>query len=137
MSSRRRRKGSTNGRDTEEEYPDITTGPLKDRKFGLRIDDDVLVRIMAGDSPIEVEGRILRHTTTALELIDTKGTYHWISNDWVIEVVLKRHNRPHPSDDPEYKKPKKGAEKPKANKEKKGQQKAGEVDKEKESVYYV
>lgn len=127
LSSRRYRKENE-----ETEYEDITTGPLKDRRFGLRIDDDVIVRIMAGDRPLVVEGRVLKHTTTALELIDTEGIYHWISNDWIIEVVLKKHNRPHPSDDPEYKKPKRQVRKSSSEKETQSSK-----PRDKESVYYI
>lgn len=85
-------------------YEDVYDGPLKERKFGLRIDDDIEVLLMAGDIPKRVEGRLLRQTTSSLEILDTEGVYHLIHNDWVVMITLKRHNRPHPADDPELKK---------------------------------
>lgn len=129
----RRKQGKANSEASgkiEGEYPDIITGPIKDRRFGLRIDDDIHVLVMAGDHPVEIEGRLLRHTTTALEMVDSEGNYHWISNDWIIKIQLKRHNRPHPKDDPEYKKPKPKKE----NKVAKGDEDREEST---ESTYYV
>ena len=85
-------------------YADVYDGPLKDRRFGLRIDDDIEVLFMAGDIPKKIEGRLLRQSTSYLEILDSDGVYHLIHNDWVVMVTLKRHNRPYPSDDPELKK---------------------------------
>ena len=85
---------------------DIYDGPLKDRRFGLRVDDDIEVLFMAGDIPKKLEGRLLRQTASYLELLDGDGVYHIIHNDWVVMVTLKRHNRPHPSEDPELMKKK-------------------------------
>jgi hypothetical protein len=80
---------------------DITEGKLRDRRFGLRVDDDIEVYIVGGDTLRVVRGRILEHKN-GLHLIDTDGHYHRISYDWVTDIIVLRHNRPHPSQDSEY-----------------------------------
>ena len=96
-----RRKGKA----TSKKYKDKTTGKIKDRRFGLRIDDDVEVYIIAGDQLRIVHGRILDYKKD-LHLLDKDGLYHKISFDWVADIVVLAHNRPHPSEDPELRKPK-------------------------------
>lgn len=86
-------------------YRDKTTGKIKERKFGIRVDDEVEVYIIAGDQLRIVKGRILDYRKD-LHLLDEDGFYHKISFDWVADIVVLAHNRPHPSDDPEYKRPK-------------------------------
>jgi hypothetical protein len=83
-------------------HKDITTGKLSDRRFGLRIDDDVEVYIVGGDSLRVVRGRILDYKKD-LQIIDEDGYYHKISYDWITDIVVLRHNRPHPSEDAELK----------------------------------
>jgi hypothetical protein len=41
------------------------------------------------------------HHKSGLHLVDTDGYYHRISYDWVTDIVIKKHNRPHPKDDKE------------------------------------
>ncbi len=82
-------------------YKDKTNGKIKERRFGLRIDDDVEVYIIAGDQLRIVEGRVLDYKKD-LHLLDNEGYYHKISFDWVADIIVHRHNRPHPSEDPEY-----------------------------------
>lgn len=97
------------------EFRDSISGPIKNRRFGIRIDDDVTVYIVGGDTLRVIEGRVLQHKS-GLHLIDTDGYYHRISYDWVTDIVVKRHNRLHPKDDDEYakkKKKKRKAPKPK------------------------
>ncbi len=94
--------------DEEEEFQDIFDGPLKERKFGFRIDDEVIATIMAGDEAMILQGRLLRHSATYVEILDEEGTYHRVNNDWIITVELVKHKRPHPSEDKEYKKKKSG-----------------------------
>lgn len=96
---RGRRKG------TKIKFQDKTTGKIRERRFGLRIDDDVEVYIIAGDQLRVVKGRILDYKKD-LHLMDENGLYHKISFDWVAEIVVLAHNRPHPSEDPELRKPK-------------------------------
>ena len=86
-------------------YKDKTSGKIKERKFGLRIDDDVDVYIIAGDQLRIVKGRILEYRKD-LHLLDENGYYHKISFDWVADIVVLSHNRPHPSEDPELRRPK-------------------------------
>jgi hypothetical protein len=94
-----RRKGK------KEKYGDRTTGRIKERRFGIRIDDDVEVYIIAGDVLRIVKGRVLDYKKD-LHLIDDEGYYHKISFDWVADIVVLSHNRPHPSEDPEFQRPK-------------------------------
>ncbi len=83
-----------------EPYQDITGGKLSERRFGVRIDDEVEVTIMAGDQPRLVRGRVLKQKKY-LELEDEEGRYHRIYYDWIVEIVLLKHHRPHPLADPE------------------------------------
>jgi hypothetical protein len=80
---------------------DITKGKLNERRFGLRVDDDIEVYIVGGDTLRVVRGRILEHKN-GLHMIDEDGHYHRISYDWVTDIIVLRHNRPHPSEDSEY-----------------------------------
>ncbi len=96
---RRKNKGTLG------KYKDKTTGKIKNRKFGIRIDDEVEVYIIAGDILRIVKGRILDYKKD-LHLLDDEGYYHKISFDWVADIIVFKHNRPHPSDDPEYRRPK-------------------------------
>jgi hypothetical protein len=82
------------------EHRDRTTGKINTRRFGIRIDDDVIVYIVGGDTLRVIEGRVLHHKS-GLHLVDTDGYYHRISYDWVTDIVIKKHNRPHPKDDKE------------------------------------
>ena len=79
----------------------MTTGPLKERRYGLRIDDEVEVYIVAGDVLRVVTGRVLTHKD-GLHLIDSDGFYHKVSFDWITDLRVLKHNRPHPSEDPEF-----------------------------------
>jgi hypothetical protein len=103
-----RRKG------TKVKFKDKTTGKIKERRFGLRIDDEVEVYIIAGDQLKIVNGRILDYKKD-LHLMDKDGYYHKISFDWIADIVVLSHNRPHPAEDPEYqrkKEPEPTVEKP-------------------------
>jgi hypothetical protein len=86
---------------SKSKYKDITEGKLRDRRYGLRVDDDIEVYIVGGDTLRVVRGRILEHKN-GLHLIDEEGHYHRISYDWVTDIIVIRHNRPHPADDFEY-----------------------------------
>jgi hypothetical protein len=85
---------------TEKDMLDRYDGPLKNRSFGLRIDDDVEVQIIAGNSLISITGRIISFKDD-LELVDSAGSYHKITMDWIVDVKLIGHNRPIPELDPE------------------------------------
>ena len=90
---------------SKSKFKDKTKGKIKERRFGLRIDDDVEVYIIAGDQLKVVQGRVLDYKKD-LHLEDKDGLYHKISFDWVADIIILAHNRPHPSDDPEYKRKK-------------------------------
>jgi hypothetical protein len=93
------------GKGTSGKFKDKTTGKIRERRFGIRIDDEVEVYIIAGDQLRIVKGRILDYKKD-LHLLDENDFYHKISFDWVADIVVLSHNRPHPSEDPELKKPK-------------------------------
>ena len=99
-------KGSsanTSGAARVESFCDIFDGTLNKRRFGLRIDDDVVVYIVGGDLLRVVKGRVLEHKK-GLHLVDEEGHYHRISYDWVTDIIVLRHNRPAPGEDPELRK---------------------------------
>jgi len=83
-----------------DDHSDIFEGPLKSRRYGLRIDDIVEVQIIAGNTLITLEGRILSMRDD-LELLDLDGFYHKIYMDWVVDIKIVEHNRPRPDKDPE------------------------------------
>ena len=86
----------------EDQMVDIFDGPMARRRFGLRVDDDVIVYIVGGDILREVKGRVLEHKK-GLHLVDEDGFYHRVSYDWVTDIIVVRHNRPNPTEDPEFK----------------------------------
>ena len=99
----RKKSSSKDDRKKSEEVDDnsdIFEGPLKSRRYGLRIDDIVEVQIIAGNTLVTVEGRILSMRDD-LELLDLDGFYHKIYMDWVVDIKLIEHNRPRPDKDPE------------------------------------
>jgi hypothetical protein len=89
-------------------FKDKMNGKIKDRRFGIRIDDDVEIYIIAGDQLRIVKGRILDYKKD-LHIVDEHGYYHKISFDWVADIVVLGHNRPHPLEDPEYQRKKEPA----------------------------
>lgn len=84
----------------EDENGDVYDGPLKKRRFGLRIDDEVEIQVIAGNTLITLEGRILSMKDD-MEIIDQEGFYHRVFMDWIVDIKLKNHNRPRPEKDPE------------------------------------
>jgi len=112
-SSKSKSRGKRRGRPPK--YSDVTTGKIIDRRYGLRVDDDIEVYIIAGDTLKIVKGRVLDHKKD-LHLEDEDGYYHRISFDWVADIVVLKHNRPHPTEDPEYKRKKEPSVKPEARK---------------------
>lgn len=97
------RKSSSRGRKenrVDEDMKDIFDGPLNKRRYGLRIDDDIEVQIIAGNTLITLEGRVLSMKND-LEILDVEGNYHKIFMDWIVDIKLIEHNRPRPEKDPE------------------------------------
>ena len=62
----------------------------------------VTLTIVGGDMLRVVCGRVLEHKK-GLHMVDEDGHYHRISYDWVTDIIVLRHNRPVPNEDPEYK----------------------------------
>ncbi len=110
-SSTSKSKSTGKRRGRPPKYGDVTTGKIINRKYGLRVDDEIEVYIIAGDMLRIVKGRVLDHKKD-LHLVDDDGLYHRISFDWVADIVVLKHNRPHPSDDPEFKRHKEPKVKP-------------------------
>lgn len=84
----------------DQPLPDRFDGPLRDRSFGLRIDDDIEVQVIAGNSLINMKGRVLSFKDD-LEIVDEEGYYHKVVMDWIVDTRIIRHNRPPPDKDPE------------------------------------
>ncbi|MBN1540383.1 MAG: hypothetical protein JW939_09585 [Candidatus Thermoplasmatota archaeon] len=79
---------------------DVATGELKTRHFGIRIDDDIEVLVIAGNELIKVRGRLLAMKDD-LEIIGEDGLYQKIIVDWVVGIKVLKHNRPTPDKDNE------------------------------------
>ncbi|MCD6111406.1 MAG: hypothetical protein J7K08_07020 [Thermoplasmata archaeon] len=95
----------------KDELSDVYDGPLKERRYGLRIDDEVEILYIAGNELRSIRGRLLEFKND-IELVDEEGYYHQITYDWVVDIKLLKHNRPPPSKDKELlsmKRPKKGS----------------------------
>ena len=84
----------------DQPFPDRFEGPLRDRSFGLRIDDDIEVKVIAGNSLINMKGRVLSFKDD-LEIVDEEGYYHKVVMDWIVDTKILTHNRPPPEKDPE------------------------------------
>jgi hypothetical protein len=91
-------------KDTEEDQDDnlkdVFDGELKKRRYGIRIDDDVEITVIAGNDILKVNGRLLS-MKDEIELVDDEGKYIQIMADWVVAVRVIRHNRPLPEKDKE------------------------------------
>jgi len=79
---------------------DLFTGELKNRHYGIRIDDDLEVLVIAGNDLIKVRGRLLSMKDD-LELLGEDGLYQKIIMDWVVGIKVLKHNRPSPDKDNE------------------------------------
>ncbi len=79
---------------------DILDGELKKRRFGVRIDDDVVITVIAGNDIVTVKGRLLS-MKDEIELVDEDGNYNQIMADWVVAIKVLKHNRPLPEKDNE------------------------------------
>ncbi len=85
----------------EDRISDIFDGPIKNRRYGLRIDDEVDVTVIAGNTLMNVEGKVLAYNDD-LEIVDGEGFYHRIVMDWVVDIKIIKHNRPPQNLDPEF-----------------------------------
>ena len=105
---------STSKKDNEESNKDVYDGELKKRRYGIRIDDDIEVLVIAGNDLITIKGRLLSMKDD-LEIFDKEGFYQKIIMDWVVGIKVIGHNRPSPDTDkelikkPQRSKPKKSS----------------------------
>lgn len=103
--SARRRKSEDAGE--SEELKDILDGELKNRRFGIRVDDELEITIIAGNELLTVKGRLLSMRDD-IEMVDDEGHYIKVMEDWVVAIKVLKHNRPPPEKDLELaKKPQK------------------------------
>lgn len=79
---------------------DVCTGELKTRHFGIRIDDDIELLVIAGNELIKIRGRLLSMKDD-LEILGEDGLYQKIIMDWVVGIKVLKHNRPTPDKDNE------------------------------------
>ncbi|MBN1389987.1 MAG: hypothetical protein JXA22_05030 [Candidatus Thermoplasmatota archaeon] len=79
---------------------DVFTGELKNRHYGIRIDDDIEVLVIAGNDLLTYRGRLLS-VKEDLEMIGEDGLYQKIIMDWVVGIKVLNHNRPTPEKDAE------------------------------------
>lgn len=84
----------------DNDMDDVFEGELKKRRFGIRIDDDVEITVIAGNEIITVAGRLLS-MKDEIELLDVEGRYVQIMADWVVSIKVLNHNRPLPEKDSE------------------------------------
>lgn len=84
---------------------DVLTGPLIDRRAGLRRDDLVEIlldsRALPEDAALWVRGRLIGTNKMSVEVLDSDGSYRYVSRDAIVEVRLIAHMRPAYIDDSE------------------------------------
>ena len=84
---------------------DVLTGPLLDRRTGMRRDDLVEVLLDARSLPKGseewVRGRLIGTYKNSVDIFDTDGVYRCIARDVVVEIRLVAHMRPAYIDDQE------------------------------------
>jgi len=84
---------------------DVLTGPLFDRRAGLRRDDLVEItldaRALQADAPRTVCGRMVGFNKSSIEILDSEGNYRFIVRDVIVELRLIAHMRPAYIDDTE------------------------------------
>ncbi len=86
--------------DDPNQLSDVLKGDLKDRRYGIRIDDDVEIVVIAGNDLMTVRGKLLSMKDD-IEIIAEDGNYQQIMSDWVVSIKLLKHNRPPPDRDQE------------------------------------
>ncbi len=75
-------------------------GELKSRRYGIRIDDDIEVTIIAGNEILKKKGRLLS-MRDEIEMVGEDGHYIQLMADWVVAIKVIVHNRPLPEKDDE------------------------------------
>ncbi|MBT4059981.1 MAG: hypothetical protein HOE69_06725 [Euryarchaeota archaeon] len=93
------------GKPNFSEFEDVCSGPLLDRRTGLRRDDFVEVlldaRSLQGDMDPWMRGRLMGTNKISIELLTPDGGYHYVSRDVIVDVVLVAHMRAAYIDDKE------------------------------------
>ncbi len=83
----------------------ITSGPLLERRTGMRRDDFVEimldVRALSKDAEPWVRGRLVSSGKTSLEVVCEDGLTHFVAREMVVRVILIAHTRPAYIDDTE------------------------------------
>ena len=86
-------------------HQDVFSGPLLDRRVGLRRDDLVEVlldaRALLKDAEPWIRGRLLGTNKNSFEILTDDGRYHHVARDVIVELVLVAHLRPPYIDDRE------------------------------------
>ena len=84
---------------------DVLTGPLLDRRTGMRRDDLVEIlldaRALSKGADEWVRGRLIGINKMTVEVLDTDGSYRYIARDVIVEVRVIAHMRPSYIDDDE------------------------------------
>nr|AIF09902.1 hypothetical protein [uncultured marine group II/III euryarchaeote KM3_41_F08] len=77
---------------------DVLSGPLLDRRCGLRRDDLIEILLDAralpkGMDPM-MQGRLIGTNKSSIELLTSDLNYHYLARDVIVDVVLIAHMRP-------------------------------------------
>ena len=77
---------------------DVLSGPLLDRRCGLRRDDliEVLLDTRALPKGMEtmMRGRLIGTNKSSIELLTSDLNYHYLARDVIVDVILIAHMRP-------------------------------------------
>ncbi len=77
---------------------DVLSGPLIDRRCGLRRDDLIEVLLDARALPEGAEpmmyGRLIGTNKSSIELLTADFNYHYLARDVIVDVILICHMRP-------------------------------------------
>ena len=93
------------GKPNFSEFEDVCSGPLLERRTGLRRDDFVEILIDSRGLPEGMEqwlrGRLMVTNKLSVELMTHDGKYHYLSRRVIIDVILVAHMRAAYIDDTE------------------------------------
>jgi hypothetical protein len=101
MAGKGGKKSTSSKKKDEENLDDVFDGEIKSRKYGIRIDDDLEVTIIAGNELLTLKGRLLSMKDD-IEIVGKDGKYQKIIMDWVVAIKVVKHNRPSPEKDKEF-----------------------------------
>jgi len=77
---------------------DVLSGPLLERRCGLRRDDLIEVLLDARALPKGMEpmmqGRLIGTNKSSIELLTSDLNYHYLARDVIVDVILIAHMRP-------------------------------------------